>query len=79
MKTVRFPGQVDEQHRLIAQVPEEVAPGPVQVMLLMPTPSEVEEEATWMEGIAHEWAEELSDPREDIYSLSDGEPVRDSR
>jgi len=29
----------------------------------------------WMAGIAREWHDELSDPREDIYTLADGVPV----
>jgi hypothetical protein len=28
-----------------------------------------------MAGVAREWEAELSDPREDLYSLADGEPV----
>jgi hypothetical protein len=36
-----------------------------------------EEEAgkAWMEGIAREWIVALSDPREDIYTIADGEPA----
>lgn len=33
----------------------------------------------WTEGIAHEWASELSDPREDLYTMDDGEPVHGPR
>lgn len=33
----------------------------------------------WTEGIAREWHDELADPREDIYTLADGEPVDESR
>jgi hypothetical protein len=29
----------------------------------------------WMEWIAHEWADDLGDPRQDIYNLEDGEPT----
>ena len=29
----------------------------------------------WLAGIAREWHDELSDPREDSYSLADGVPV----
>jgi hypothetical protein len=28
-----------------------------------------------MTGVANEWAGELSDVRQDIYTLADGEPV----
>jgi hypothetical protein len=29
----------------------------------------------WTMGVANEWSAELSDTREDIYTLNDGEPV----
>ncbi len=31
--------------------------------------------ATWAMGVAQEWSAELSDAREDIYTLDDGEPI----
>ena len=33
----------------------------------------------WARGIAAEWADELSDPRQDIYTLEDGQPLNASR
>ncbi len=39
--------------------------------------AEVDE--AWPQGIAHEWAAELADTREDIYTLADGEPVAASQ
>jgi hypothetical protein len=41
--------------------------------------SNEEDEAgtAWAMGIANEWSAELSDTREDIYTLNDGEPVHD--
>ena len=36
-------------------------------------------DAVWMQGIAKEWAAELSDPREDLYTLTDGTPVDAAR
>jgi hypothetical protein len=33
-------------------------------------------DASWMAGVNREWDEEWDDPREDIYTLNDGEPVR---
>lgn len=73
MKAVELVGQVDDQHRLQAQVPESLPPGPVRIIVLIP--EENEAGAAWMQGIAREWATELSDPREDIYTLEDGKPV----
>jgi hypothetical protein len=36
-------------------------------------------DTAWTEGVAREWEAELSDPREDIYTMEDGEPVDDPR
>jgi hypothetical protein len=38
-------------------------------------PDEDESDEAWEFGIAREWAATLRDPREDIYTLADGEPV----
>lgn len=39
--------------------------------------SEDEDEAgcRWGEGVAMEWAEDLTDPRQDIYTWEDGQPI----
>lgn len=69
-------GHVDDQHRLIAEVPDSIPPGPVTITIL---PREREDEAGigWQSAIAIEWAEELGDAREDLYTLSDGDPVHE--
>jgi hypothetical protein len=36
-------------------------------------------ESRWASGVAREWAEDLADPRQDIYTLADGEPVDEAR
>ena len=74
MTPIRITGHIDEKRCLVAIVPESVPPGPVTV-LIVPTIDEDEAGQAWMRGIAHEWAEELADDRQDIYSLEDGEPV----
>jgi len=79
MGTIKVIGHVDDQHQLRAEVPESVAPGPVHVVVLLPSASEDDAGAAWMAGIAREWTAELSDPREDIYTMTDGEPVDGSR
>ena len=71
---IRLSAQVDERHVLIAQVPNSVPPGPVTV-IIVPLPQEDDSATSWMAGIAHEWADELSDSRQDIYTLADGEPA----
>lgn len=68
---IRVIGHVDEQHQLTAQVPPSVGAGPVQIVVFVPGADEDEAGAAWMAGVAHEWHAELSDTREDIYSLSD--------
>ncbi len=79
MGTIKLIGHVDEQHQLRAEVPESIAPGPVEVVLMLPSDSEDDAGAAWMAGIAREWAAELSDPQEDIYTMADGDPVDGSR
>ena len=72
VKAIELVGDVDERHRLRAQVPQELPAGPVRVILLVP-----EEDAgpAWANGVSREWAEELADPRQDIYTLEDGQPL----
>ena len=77
MNTIRIVGQIDDNHRLSAEVPDSVPPGPVTV-LIVPASQEDDAGHAWMTGIAEEWAEDLNDPRQDIYTLADGEPVRES-
>jgi hypothetical protein len=33
----------------------------------------------WLQGVAHEWSEELADARENIYTLHDGAAVHAMR
>lgn len=77
MSPLKVTGHVDEQHNLSAEVPDSIPPGPVTV-LIVPASQEDDAGDAWMAGIALEWADELSDPRQDIYTLVDGEPVRES-
>jgi hypothetical protein len=77
MKTIELVGRVDEQHRLSAEVPNDVAPGQVKVTLVLPDDAAVDlSDQEWSDGIACEWQEDLADPRQDIYTLADGEPVK---
>jgi hypothetical protein len=48
------------------------------VLVLVPE-AEEDEAGLWMQGVAREWAAELADEREDIYTLEDGEPVDATR
>lgn len=74
MSTRKITGHVNEQHVLSAQVPDSIPPGPVTIVIIPQAPPEDAPEA-WAAGIAHEWADELSDTRQDIYTLDDGEPM----
>jgi hypothetical protein len=71
MNMVRINGHVDGRHRLSGVVPDSIPSGPVTVFVLRPGDEDDAGDA-WMAGIAHEWADELSDVRQDIYTLSDG-------
>lgn len=73
MTSITIQGQVDDQHRLSAVVPASVPPGPVTVRLT--TDQEDDSGVAWSAGISHQWADELGDARQDIYTLADGEAV----
>lgn len=77
MRAVEVMGHVDEHQQIHAQVPASLPAGPVRLIVLVP--EEDEAGAVWMQGIAREWAAELSDPREDIYTAEDGSPVDATR
>jgi hypothetical protein len=77
MNMAKVFGNVDENGRLSAEVPASIRPGPVRVLVL-PLSRRDEEADAWTAGIAHEWADDLSDPRQDIYTMADGERVDES-
>ena len=74
MESIPIDGLVDEEHRLSAVVPGSVPPGPVKVSI---APKSDEDDAgdAWTDGVARQWADDLADPNQDIYNLSDGEPL----
>lgn len=77
MKAIELVGDIDEQHRLRAQVPAGVPSGPVRLIVLLP--EEDDGGVAWQQGIAGEWASELRDSRQDIYTLEDGQSVNAPR
>ena len=79
MLTMKVLGHVDESHRLVAAVPDSIRPGQVEIVVLVPNRDEDAAGDVWMQGVAREWRDELTDSREDIYTLADGEPVDGSR
>ncbi len=72
MRAIELIGDIDEQHRLRASVPEELPAGRVRLIILL---SAEDESGVWARGVAREWADELSDSHEDLYTLADGQPV----
>ena len=48
--------------------------GPVTVWIAA-NAEEDEAGDSWMAGVAEQWADDLRDSRQDIYTLTDGEPV----
>ena len=74
MKTIELIGQVDERHLLSVEVPADVPPGPVKVIVELPDVEEEEDSRSWSRAIAESWADDWSDPREDIYTVDDGRP-----
>ena len=73
MKAIELIGDIDDQHRLQARVPEEFPAGPVRLIVLRP--DEDDAGGAWAHGISREWEDELHDARQDIYTLDDGQPV----
>jgi len=73
MKAFELTAEIDEQHRLQADVPPELPAGPVRIIVLVP--DEDEAGSHWAHGVAKEWAAELEDSSQDIYTLEDGEPA----
>ena len=69
MSQIELLVQVDDQHRLSLVVPAEIKAGPVKVILEVTD----EEGDSWFQDVAAIWAREY-DPREDIYTLQDGDP-----
>ncbi len=71
MTVLKLKGRIDEQHRLWVVVPENVSPGPVDVMVWVDASDEDDAGQSWSAGVAREWATELADSREDIYTSCD--------
>jgi hypothetical protein len=75
MQTIRLIGEIDDQHRLVASVPVSIPPGSVELLLITRTEGDDDAGVQWAEGIGREWHNELSDSREDIFTLDDGVPA----
>lgn len=74
MNSIPIQGVVDSDHQLVVSVPDSVPPGPITVWI-QPASDEDEAGSAWADGVAQSWAEDLGDAEQDIYTLTDGEPV----
>lgn len=69
--------EVSDDRTVQITIPETIRTKRARIIIL---PMEPEEEAReWMHAIAREWQDELSDERQDIYTIEDGEPVDATR
>ncbi|MEM7119164.1 MAG: hypothetical protein AAF614_42495 [Chloroflexota bacterium] len=78
MTAVELTGIIDENQQLRLDSPLPII-GPAKVkVLLLYTPDEEIDEATWLSAAARNPAfQYLKDAEEDIYTLSDGKPFDD--
>lgn len=79
MLTLKVTGTVDESHQLNATVPDSIPPGAVEILVIVPGCDEDDAGQQWLRGVAAQWQTELTDPREDLYTLADGDPVDGAR
>ena len=75
MSLIEVTGYVDGEHRLSAELPPGIPPGPVKILVKLPGEETEEDPESWARAVAKAWMADWSDPREDIYTLDDGEPV----
>jgi hypothetical protein len=73
MRAIELLGEIDDQHRLRARVPEDLPAGSVRVIVFVP--NEDDAGLAWAGGLSTEWSADLGDPSQDIYTLDDGQPV----
>ena len=73
MRGIELLGEIDDQGRLRAEVPQGFPVGSVRVIVLVP--DEDDAGLAWAAGVSTEWSAELGDPEQDIYTLDDGQPL----
>lgn len=78
MRAFELDAQIDGERHLSAIVPEEAAPGRVRIIVLVPEADDAAADENWMRSVAREWHDELADEQQDIYSLDDGEALRET-
>ena len=77
-KAIETTGTVSKDHQLVLDEPLPVAGlSRVRVIVLVPDDNDIDEQL-WLKAAAVNPAFDfLKDPKEDIYSVSDGKPYRD--
>lgn len=76
MKAIETSGQFDEQGTLRIEFPLSLKNQKVKLIILIPEREDIEEEE-WLSAIDKNAAFDfLHDPKEDIYTLEDGRPIR---
>jgi hypothetical protein len=79
MQTIRVIGEVGGDHRLVATLPDSVGPGEVAVLVIAHSAEEDDAGDDWMAGVVREWHDDLADPLQGIYSVTDGAALDGSR
>jgi hypothetical protein len=77
MRAIGIVGEIDDDHQIHAEAPRDLPPGRVQLIVVHPDQDEAG--ALWPWAVPQAWSDELGDVREDIYTLTDGQPVAASR
>lgn len=73
----RYRFSVPSECRLRAEAPRDLPPGRVHLIVVRPDDDEAGAFGPW--DVSQTWRDELGDVRQDIYTLSDGQPVDASR
>ena len=73
MRAIGIVGEIDSHHRIHAEEPPDLPPGPVHLIVVRP--DEDEAGTFWPWGVSQAWADELGGVRQDLYVLARGQPV----
>jgi hypothetical protein len=77
MRAIAIVGQIDDDHQIRAEAPPDLPPGRVQLIVVRP--DEDESGAFWPWDVSRAWSDDLGDARQDIYTVTDGQPADASR
>jgi len=72
VKAIELQGEIDNQHRLHANVPQSLPTGSLRVIVFIS--EEDEGGLAWAAGVSSEWSADLNDRAQDVYTLNDGQP-----